>query len=122
MGCVFIGHGLNKDFRIISRIHLLSAKTLWSDLFHHPDIHVPPEQIVDTVNIYHLAHRHRKISLRFLSWVVLHQDIQSSGSHDSVEDARTALQLYEKYNQLEAQGDWESTLEDIYREGGKLVS
>ncbi|KAL7004824.1 poly(A)-specific ribonuclease [Cystobasidiomycetes sp. EMM_F5] len=101
MGCVFIGHGLNKDFRIIN-------------------IHVPPEQIVDTVNIYHLAHRHRKISLRFLSWVVLHQDIQSSGSHDSVEDARTALQLYEKYNQLEAQGDWESTLEDIYREGGKL--
>lgn len=87
-----------------------------------PDIFVSPSRILDTVNIYHLAHRHRKLSLRFLSWVVLHQDIQSSGSHDSIEDARTALQLYEKHCQLEAEGTWENTLEEIYREGGKLVS
>lgn len=51
---------------------------------------------------------------------MLHQDIQSSGSHDSIEDARTALQLYEKYCQLDAEQHWESTLEDIYREGGRL--
>lgn len=69
-----------------------------------------------------MPHRHRKISLRFLSWIVLQQDIQSSGSHDSVEDARTALQLFERYNQLLAEGKWESTLEEIYREGGRLVS
>jgi PAB-dependent poly(A)-specific ribonuclease subunit 2 len=84
------------------------------------DMYVPPSQIVDTVNIYHLPHRHRKISLRFLSWVVLDQDIQSSGSHDSIEDARTALQLYEKYCQLDAEQRWESTLEEVYREGGRL--
>lgn len=87
-----------------------------------PDIFVPPSQILDTVNIYHLPHRHRKISLRFLSWVVLKQDIQSSGSHDSIEDARTALQLYEKYSQLEVEGKWDLTLDQIYAEGGKLVS
>lgn len=51
---------------------------------------------------------------------MLHQDIQSSGSHDSVEDARTALQLYEKYCQLDAEQQWESTLEEVYREGGRL--
>ena len=90
-------------------------------MFFASDIFVPPSRILDTVNIYHLAHRHRKLSLRFLSWVVLHQDIQSSGSHDSIEDARTALQLYEKHSQLEAEGTWENTLEEIYREGGKLV-
>ena len=78
--------------------------------------------MIDTVNIYHLPHRHRKISLRFLSWIVLNQDIQSTGSHDSIEDARTALQLYEKHSQLEAEGQWEKTLEDIYVQGGKLVS
>ncbi|CAD6575124.1 MAG: poly(A)-specific ribonuclease [Cyphobasidiales sp. Tagirdzhanova-0007] len=100
-GCIFIGHGLNKDFRIIN-------------------IFVPPSQILDTVNIYHLPHRHRKISLRFLSWVVLQQDIQSTGTHDSIEDARTALQLYEKHSQLEAEGEWEHLLEDIYIKGGRL--
>ena len=85
------------------------------------DIFVPPSQILDTVNIYHLPHRHRKISLRFLSWVVLQQDIQSTGTHDSIEDARTALQLYEKHSQLEAEGEWEHLLEDIYIKGGRLV-
>jgi PAB-dependent poly(A)-specific ribonuclease subunit 2 len=33
------------------------------------------------------------------------------------EDARTALQLYEHYQRLEAEGTWEDTLEEIYREG-----
>lgn len=86
------------------------------------DIFVPPAQIIDTVNIYHLIHRHRKISLRFLSWLVLDQDIQSSGYHDSIEDARTALQLYEKYCQLQAEGKWEQTLENVYVQGDKYVS
>ncbi|GAA96870.1 uncharacterized protein L969DRAFT_87898 [Mixia osmundae IAM 14324] len=100
LGCVFIGHGLQKDFRIIN-------------------IFVPPGQIIDTVNIYHLAARHRKLSLRFLSFVVLQQDIQS-GTHDSIEDARTALQLYEEYRRLEAQGSWEDRLDEIYVEGKRL--
>ncbi|BGP54203.1 hypothetical protein JCM8202_001336 [Rhodotorula sphaerocarpa] len=97
LGCVFIGHGLNKDFRIIN-------------------IYVPPAQIIDTVNIYHLPQRQRKLSLRFLAYAVLHSNIQAD-THDSIEDARTALQLYEHYQRLEAEGAWEDTLEDVYREG-----
>ncbi|GAA5974216.1 hypothetical protein JCM11641_003332 [Rhodosporidiobolus odoratus] len=97
LGCVFIGHGLNKDFRIIN-------------------IYIPPNQIIDTVNIYHLPQRQRKLSLRFLAWAVLHSAIQAD-THDSIEDARTALQLYEHYQKLEAEGTWEDTLEDVYREG-----
>ncbi|GAA5943118.1 hypothetical protein JCM3775_000652 [Rhodotorula graminis] len=97
LGCVFIGHGLNKDFRIIN-------------------IYVPPHQIIDTVNIYHLPARQRKLSLRFLAYAVLHSAIQAD-THDSIEDARTALQLYEHYQRLEAEGSWEDTLEDVYREG-----
>lgn len=85
-----------------------------------PDIYIPPEQIIDTVNIYHLSHRQRKLSLRFLAWAVLHSDIQTD-THDSIEDARTALQLYEEYNRLEAQGTWEDALEDVYREGKQTV-
>ncbi|TKA57450.1 hypothetical protein B0A53_00679 [Rhodotorula sp. CCFEE 5036] len=97
LGCIFIGHGLNKDFRIIN-------------------IYVPPSQIIDTVNIYHLPQRQRKLSLRFLAYAVLHSSIQAD-THDSIEDARTALQLYEHYQRLEAEGTWEDTLEEIYREG-----
>ncbi|GAA5924433.1 hypothetical protein JCM10213_004576 [Rhodosporidiobolus nylandii] len=97
LGCVFIGHGLSKDFRIIN-------------------IHIPPNQIIDTVNIYHLPARQRKLSLRFLAWAVLHSAIQAD-THDSIEDARTALQLFEHYQKLEAEGIWEETLEEVYREG-----
>ncbi|GAA6000190.1 hypothetical protein JCM10207_007897 [Rhodosporidiobolus poonsookiae] len=97
LGCVFIGHGLNKDFRIIN-------------------IYIPPHQIIDTVTIYHLPARQRKLSLRFLAWAVLKSTIQAD-THDSIEDARTALQLYEHYQKLEAEGTWEETLEEVYREG-----
>ncbi|GAA6005194.1 hypothetical protein JCM11491_002615 [Sporobolomyces phaffii] len=97
LGCVFIGHGLNKDLRIIN-------------------IYIPPSQIIDTVNIYHLAARQRKLSLRFLAYAVLHSAIQAD-THDSIEDARTALQLYEEHNRLEAEGSWEDTLEEVYAQG-----
>ncbi|KAH8925754.1 hypothetical protein BT69DRAFT_1239751 [Atractiella rhizophila] len=106
LGCIFIGHGLSKDFRIIN-------------------IFVPPDQIVDTVNIYHLPHRQRRISLRFLAWYMLDQTIQSEGIHDSIEDARTALKLYEHYQNAikmnDEESSWEEIMEGIYNEGKRLV-
>ncbi|RKP14656.1 ubiquitin carboxyl-terminal hydrolase-domain-containing protein [Piptocephalis cylindrospora] len=98
-GCVFIGHGLRKDFRIIN-------------------ILVPPSQVIDTVDIFHIKDRQRKISLRFLAWCLLDQHIQT-GNHDSIEDARTALAIYHKYLELEAEGTFEQILEDIYVQGWK---
>eukprot|EP00736_Rhodelphis_marinus_P008170 Rmarinus@m.9413 len=95
-GCVFIGHGLWKDFRIIN-------------------IFVPPTQIIDTVELFHLQHN-RKISLRYLACYLLDTDIQST-SHDSIEDAQTALRLYKKYCQLKEAGKLQETLTDIYRVG-----
>ncbi|KAI8092976.1 ubiquitin carboxyl-terminal hydrolase-domain-containing protein [Halteromyces radiatus] len=99
LGCVFIGHGLKKDFRIIN-------------------ILVPPEQIVDTVDIYHIRNRHRKISLRFLAWHLLDQEIQSEG-HDSIVDAKTALVLYKKYLEYRDKGTFGQVLEGIYAAGHK---
>jgi len=96
-GCIFIGHGLSKDFRIIN-------------------IYVPPEQVRDTVDIYFLKARQRRLSLRFLSWFVLHAQIQTD-MHDSIEDARSALELYSNYQGLQSQGLFGKQLEDIYKEG-----
>jgi len=39
------------------------------------------------------------------------------GSHDSVEDARTALLLYRKYQQLISKGDLSSHLRKLYENG-----
>ena len=82
-GCVFVGHGLTTDFRIIN-------------------LFVPPSQVKDTVELYRLPGQ-RKISLRFLSAFLLRKGIQGD-THDSVEDARIALLLYRKYLELEKQG------------------
>jgi len=100
MGCIFIGHGLANDFRIIN-------------------IYVPPEQIIDTVQIFFIKSRQRKISLRFLAWYLLKQDIQVE-THDSIEDARTALLIYKEYLKLKKEGRFEEVLEDIYKEGAQL--
>jgi len=98
-GCTFIGHGLSKDFRIIN-------------------IYVPLEQVIDTVDLYFLRERQRRLSLRFLSWFVLHQNIQTD-THDSIEDARSALMLYEAYQGFEEQGIFDEKLDELYREGRK---
>ncbi|KAF8969950.1 ubiquitin carboxyl-terminal hydrolase-domain-containing protein [Flammula alnicola] len=96
-GCIFIGHGLSKDFRIIN-------------------IYVPPEQVIDTVDLYFLKARQRRLSLRFLSWYILGEHIQTD-THDSIEDARSALRLYNAYHEFEAQGIFDQKLDEIYKEG-----
>ncbi|SPC63264.1 related to PAN2 - component of Pab1p-stimulated poly(A) ribonuclease [Ustilago sp. UG-2017b] len=145
-GCIFIGHGLKKDFRIIN-------------------ILVPPSQVIDTVDLYHSANHARRLSLRFLSWFLLKIDIQSGasannqitakqeqqasqasapgregksamykvsqsasdagsvaveGGHDSIEDALAALRLFRMYEMFKAADRLEDVLEDIYQVGRRL--
>lgn len=51
------------------------------------DLYLPPEQAIDTVELYHL-NRQRKLSLKFLASYLLNKNIQTE-THDSIEDART---------------------------------
>ena len=138
-GCIFIGHGLKKDFRIIN-------------------IFVPPTQVIDTVDLYHSSAHPRRLSLRFLSWFLLKIDIQSGaaannqvtlreqsqasvekgaeekvansaagagsvaveGGHDSIEDALAALKLFRLYEVFKKSDRLEDVLEDIYEVGRRL--
>jgi len=95
-GVKLIGHGLAKDFRIINII-------------------VPPEQVIDTVELFHVK-RMRKIALKFLASFLLNLDIQTE-THNSIEDARTALALYRMYEKLEESGQFEQVLQQIYTIG-----
>lgn len=87
----------------------------------NPDVFVPPEQVLDTVDIYFIKARQRLLSLRFLTYLVLKQNIQT-GIHDSIEDARCALLLYKAFLEYEGQGVWDQKLDELYREGKRLVS
>lgn len=100
MGCVFVGHGLKSDFRCIN-------------------LQVPKSQIRDTAEFYFLPEHRRKLSLKFLAFCVLDKAVQAN-NHDSIEDAHTALLLYEKYLELQALGKFEATLQRIYDEGQHL--
>ena len=82
---------------------------------------MPPEQVIDTVDLYFVKARQRRLSLRFLSWFVLHQHIQTD-NHDSIEDARSALNLYYAYQDLESEGLFDQKLDEIYKEGRQYVS
>jgi PAB-dependent poly(A)-specific ribonuclease subunit 2 len=43
-----------------------------------------------------------------------------SDTHDSAEDARAALALYRKYEELKASGELEKALEDLYEVGKRI--
>ena len=101
LGCIFVGHGLLKDFRIIN-------------------MHVPKSQVVDTVLLFFIPARQRKLSLRFLAWFFLGRDIQQS-THDSIEDARSALALYRKYLEFVDAGILHRVLLDVYNRGRELA-
>lgn len=99
-GCKFLGHGLKQDFRVIN-------------------IHVPKSQVIDTIDLLFLKSRLRKLSLSFLAWHLLRETIQLE-THDSIEDARTALKLYRKYLEFEDAGILDAMLQDIYRVGREV--
>lgn len=101
LGVQFIGHGLKSDFRIIN-------------------MHVPESQVIDTQELFSLGSRaRRKLSLRFLAWLILKEDIQqnSDEGHDSIEDAQTALKLWRKYLEYMDAGILENMIDEIWLKG-----
>ena len=104
LGVKFVGHGLSSDFRTIN-------------------IHVPESQVIDTQDLFSLGERtRRKLSLRFLAWLLLGEDIQQNliAGHDSIEDARTALKLWRKYLEYEDAGMVERIKDEIFSKGKAL--
>lgn len=120
LGCVFVGHGLPKDFRTIN-------------------IQVPKEQVIDTVELFFDRRRGggRKLSLRFLSWLLLGIRVQedenpttgqdnergSLAGHDSVVDARMALRLWGVWRDAERQGGAKRVdrlISEVYQRGREV--
>ena len=89
-GVQFVGHGLVNDFAMLNLL-------------------VDGRQVVDTVELWRVEGQ-RRLSLRFLAKHVLGVDIQRH-VHDSIEDARTALQLLDRWEAMKQEG----TLHDMCR-------
>ncbi|KAJ1898185.1 poly(A)-specific ribonuclease, partial [Coemansia sp. IMI 209127] len=76
-GCIIIGHGLKHDFRVCNIV-------------------VPAAQQRDTMVLFQSPQHIRPIALRFLYWFFYQKHVQT-GEHSSVEDAQTALKVFESY-------------------------
>uniref|UniRef100_A0A914BVJ5 USP domain-containing protein n=1 Tax=Acrobeloides nanus TaxID=290746 RepID=A0A914BVJ5_9BILA len=90
---IFVGHALNNDFRMLN-------------------IYVPPAQIQDTVQLFSLPN-YKLLSLQFLAKEILNEDIQQK-THDSIEDARMALTLYRKYNEMKGGSGFVNIMLKLY--------
>lgn len=90
-GCVFVGHGLKKDFRMLNIV-------------------VPKDQIVDTMDLFWPG-RGRRLSLKFLVafFLGLGSGFQED-VHDSIEDATAALRLYNLHQDLQSKGQFDELL------------
>lgn len=115
LGCIFIGHGLKSDFRIISTCYWCEnyCNRSHADFWHHNFRYSGTswaghrysryilyakqttvsgffsDYIYNTSVIFiFISLWHRKISLRFLAWALLQLDIQQV-THNSIEDAKT---------------------------------
>ncbi|KAG9242393.1 PAB-dependent poly(A)-specific ribonuclease subunit PAN2 [Calycina marina] len=100
LGCKFLGHSMKTDFRVVN-------------------IHIPKAQRIDTAELFWIKEQRRTLSLSFLAYLVLKEDIQV-GTHDSIEDSRTALKLYKKHQEFTDAGILRSILNDIYGRGKEL--
>ena len=99
LGCIFVGHGLSKDFLEIN-------------------MYVPREQVIDTVDLFHQRDNTRRLRLAMLAELLLKEEVQT-GNHDSIEDARTALRLWRKYEEFEDAGIVEQIVNKAYRDARK---
>lgn len=99
LGCIFVGHGLGKDFREIN-------------------MYVPKEQVIDTVDLFLHRDYARRLRLAMLAELLLSEEVQT-GNHDSIEDARTALRLWRKYQEFEDAGIVEQIINQAYRDAHK---
>jgi PAB-dependent poly(A)-specific ribonuclease subunit 2 len=98
LGCIFVGHGLYSDFRQIN-------------------IHAPEAQVIDTSTLFYKENKYqRTLKLSLLARFFLVEDIQT-GNHDSVEDARTALRLWRKFQEFEDAGITKQKIKEVYRYG-----
>ena len=98
-GTKFVGHGLHTDFRILN---------LWA----------PQSALIDTVDMFHLRGQ-RFLSLKFLANRLIDKSIQGD-VHCSIEDAKTALDIYRVYLKLEKEGTVETTIKSLYDSGRTL--
>ena len=100
-----------------------SRASLWGALRHarrRPG-RVARAQVIDTVELFFKPGQ-RKVSLRCLTAYLLQLDIQDD-THDSIEDARSALLVYNRYVELTQDPDPHAlarAIDHVYETGHQL--